>query len=151
MAILPVSDSYVNKDFAALRARLFDAIRSVFPEWTDDATANFGNLLVESFAFVGDVLTYYQDQQAREARWGTVELRRNAIALAKLIGYELPLATEATCDVVMTLTNASAIVGTVSPVGGVPVVVATNEVTTPVRGQLDAPVSFALGDRKSVV
>jgi hypothetical protein len=146
MAILPVSDSYVNKDFAALRARLFDAIRSVFPEWTDDATANFGNLLVESFAFVGDVLTYYQDQQAREARWGTVELRRNAIALAKLIGYELPLATEATCDVVMTLTNASAIVGTVSPVGGVPVVVATNEVTTPVRGQLDAPVSFALGE-----
>lgn len=126
MAILPVSDSYVNKDFAALRARLFDAIRSVFPEWTDDATANFGNLLVESFAFVGDVLTYYQDQQAREARWSTVELRRNAIALAKLIGYELPLATEATCDVVLALTNASALVGTVAPVGGVPVVVATN-------------------------
>jgi hypothetical protein len=146
MAILPISDSYINKDFASLRARLFDAIRSVFPEWTDDATANFGNLLVESFAFVGDVLTYYQDQQAREARWGTVELRRNAIALAKLIGYELPLATAAMGDVVMTLTNASALVGTVSPVGGVPVVVATNEVTTPVRGQLDAPVSFAPGE-----
>lgn len=146
MAILPVSDSYINKDFAALRARLFDAIRSVFPEWTDDATANFGNLLIESFAFVGDVLTYYQDQQARESRWGTVELRRNAIALAKLIGYELPLATEATCDVVMTLTNASALTGSITPVGGVPVVVSTNEVTTPVRGQLDSPVSFAPGE-----
>jgi hypothetical protein len=148
MAILPINQDYTEKDFAALRDRLFSLIRSVFPDWSVDAVANFGNLLVESFAFVGDVLTYYQDQQAREARWGTVTLRKNAIALAKLIGYELGAAAAASGDVTLTLTNASALTGTVGPAGGAAVVVATNEITDPVRGELDAPVSFniAIGE-----
>lgn len=141
MAILPINQTYTDKDFAALRDRLFDLIRSVFPDWSVDAVANFGNILVESYAFVGDVLTFSQDQQAREARWGTVTQRRSAIALAKLIGYELSAAQAASADVTVTITNASALTGTVTPVASA-VVVRTNEVTTPVRGELDGPVSF---------
>ena len=41
-------------------------VESVFPEWTDHEVAGFGNLLVEMFAFVGDVLGYYIDNQGRE-------------------------------------------------------------------------------------
>lgn len=38
------------------------------PDWTDFDVASFGNLLVELNAFVGNVLTFYQDNFARESR-----------------------------------------------------------------------------------
>lgn len=142
MAILPISQDYTAKDFSSLRNRMFNLIRSVFPDWTVEASANFGNLLVESFCFCGDVMTYYQDQQAGESRWSTVQLRKNAIALARLIGYRLSPAAAASADVLLTLTNASALTGTVTAPTGTPVVVRTNEVTAPIRGELDAPVTF---------
>jgi hypothetical protein len=87
MALLGPSTDYTDKDFDALRLRLRSLISSVFPEWTDADTANFANLLVELFAFVGDVLTKYQDNQAAEAFIGRVTQRRNILALCKLIGF----------------------------------------------------------------
>jgi hypothetical protein len=143
MGILPPSIDYSDKDFESLRARLFDLIRSVFPAWTADAAANFGNLLVESFCFVGDVLTYYQDQQAREGRFAFVQMRKNMIALCKLIGYELSGAEAATGDVVLTITNAADLVGTVTPDTS-PVVIATDALTDPVRGEIQGAVAFDL-------
>jgi len=80
--ILPTSYDYTDKDFLAIRERVFDLIRSVFPDWSDEAVANFGNVLVESFSWILEVLTFYQDQQAREGRIAFVQLRRNMIALA---------------------------------------------------------------------
>lgn len=61
MATLPESVDYTDKDFDALRARLIALIKSVFPDWTDFDVASFGNVLVELYAYVGDVLTFYQD------------------------------------------------------------------------------------------
>jgi len=143
---LPAPIDYADKDFDSLRSRLFSLIRSVFPRWTDDAVANFGNVLIESFAYIGDVLIYYQDKQARESRFAYTTLRKNMIALCKLINYQLEGATAASADVVVTVTNASLLTGTVSPSGGAstPVIVRTDEVTDPVRGELTGPVSFNL-------
>ena len=59
----------------SLRLRLRNLVRSVFPEWTDFNVASFGNILVELYAFVGDVLAYYQDNQARESRIATATQR----------------------------------------------------------------------------
>lgn len=146
MTTLPTPVDYTDKDFDSITARVFDLIRSVFPNWTDTQVSNFGNLLVESYGFILDVLTYYQDQQAREGRFAFVKARKNMIALAKLIGYELSNAEAASADVVLTITNAAQLTGTVRPQTGTsaPVVVRTNEVTDPVRGELDAPVTFDL-------
>ena len=143
MSILPANLDYSDKDFESLRARMFDLIRSVFPLWTADAVANFGNILVEGYCFIGDVLTFYQDQQAREGRFAYVEMRKNMIALAKLIGYELSGAEAATVDVVLTITNADQLVGTVAP-ASTPVVVGTKAITSPVKGEIQGAVSFDL-------
>jgi len=51
-------------------------VKSVFPDWTDFDVASFGNLLVELYAFVGDVLTFYQDNLARESRLVTATVHR---------------------------------------------------------------------------
>jgi hypothetical protein len=141
MSTLPENLDYSDKDFESLRARMFDLIRSVFPTWTADAVANFGNILVESFCFTSDVLTFYQDQQAREGRFKYVQLRKNVIALSKLINYELDGAEAATADLVLTVTNPEQLVGTVVP-SSTPVVVGTRSVTNPVKGEIQGALSF---------
>jgi hypothetical protein len=143
---LPKPISYSDKDFDALVERLDDVARSVWPTMSDKARANFGNVVLQSFAFVGDVLHYYQDQQAREVRWAWLQLRRSAIALAKLIDYALDGATAATGDVTLRVTNASALTGIVTSVpSGKPVVVRTEDATNPIRGELQGVVSINIG------
>ncbi len=143
MTILPQSYDYSDKDFESIRNRTFDLIRSVFPDWSDEAVANFGNVLIESYSWILDVLMFYQDQHAREGRIAFVVLRRNMIALCKLIGYELSPATAATTDVTLTISNATALTGTVTP-ASTPVTVQTEEVTDPIKGEIQGAVSFDL-------
>lgn len=144
MPVLPPPAAYSDKDFDTLVERLHDVARSVFPTWSDDAVANFGNVLLQSFAYVGDVLHYYQDKQAREGRWAWLQLRRSAIAIAKLIDYSLDGATAASGDIRLRVTNASALTGIVTSVGWKPVVVRSEDATMPVKGELQAPVSIDL-------
>ncbi len=141
MAIIAPDNNYTDLDFECMRSRLFSLIRSVFPAWSDDSIVNFGNILVESFAFVGDVLSYYQNQQAREARFGTVQLRKNMLALLKAIPYEPANATQSSADITLTVTNAAQLTGTVTPVS-MPVRIRTDDVTNPVFGEIDEPISF---------
>lgn len=108
MPILGPSTDYTDKDFDALSARLDNLIESAFPDWTDHERANFGNILKELFAFVGDVLTKYQDNQAAEAFLGRVTQRKNIIALCKLIGFVPRGNTASTVELVVGLAAALA-------------------------------------------
>ena len=103
MALLPSSIDYTDKDFDAIRARLVSFVRSVFPDWSDFSVASFGNILLEMYAFVGDVVTFYLDNQARESRLVTATQRKNVIALARMLGYKLHGAQAATAEVTFTL------------------------------------------------
>src|SRR5437899_12133134 len=105
MGLLTRAVDYTDRDFDSLRLRLQNLIRSVFPDWTEFTIANFGNILVELYAFVGDVLTYYQDNQARESRILTATQRKNLIALTKLLGFRPAGAKAATAGVVFSLTT----------------------------------------------
>jgi hypothetical protein len=147
MALLPPAIDYSDKDFDGLRARAFDLVQSVFPDWTDDAAANFGNLLVELHCFTGDVLHFYQDQQARETRIAWVQLRRNMIALAKLLNYTLQPATPGRADVRIRLLNPAALSGIVAPVGVSNVILRTAALTSPVRGEIELPIGSIYFDR----
>ncbi len=102
-SLLAPSPDYTARDFDALRARLYALIENVFPEWTDHEVAGFGNTLVEMFAFVGDVLGYYVDQQGRESRLATATQRKNVIALARMLGYRMSGATAATAQIELRL------------------------------------------------
>lgn len=141
MAIVPRTLDYTDKDFDSLRDRLILLIRSVFPDWTDYNVLNFGNLLMELFAFVGDVLCFYQDNQAQESRWSTATQRASIIKLAKLIGYELSGQSAATTDIVLTL--GSPPIGNVSFPAGT--MVRTLDITNPIRFQTLAAVAIPAG------
>lgn len=132
MALLPQNTEYTDKDFDSLRLRLRNLVRSVFPEWTDYNVSNFGNILLEMFAHVGDVLTFYQDNQARQSRITTATQRRALLGLVKLISYTPATASAATVDVTISLPT--------TPIGSVTIpartMIYTQEITTPIAYQL---------------
>lgn len=147
--LLPQNVDYTSKDFDSFRARLFALIASVFPEWTDDSVANFGNIIVELFAHVGDTLAFYQDNQARESRITTAKLRRSLLGLVKLIGYAPSGASAATVDVTLTLTAPVQVGATLTlPKGDR---VKTAEVTTPIFYQFLEDVVFTAGESTKTV
>ncbi len=108
MAVIPSNLDYTDRDFDSLRNRLENLLRSVFTDWTDFQVANFGVMLMEMFAFVGDVLGFYQDNQAKESRILTATQRKNLIGLAKLIGFKVSGNSAATADVVISLAEVPA-------------------------------------------
>jgi hypothetical protein len=101
MSSTPAID-YTNKDFASLRQALLELAQLRLPEWTDRSPADLGMLLVDLFAYMGDVILYYQDRLASEAFLETAVERRSVVQLLRLVGYELksPVASTATLTLV---------------------------------------------------
>lgn len=143
MAILPSSLDFTDRDFDALKARLEKGLRTVFPDWSDFDVATFGNLLLESFAFVGDVHTYYQNRQAREAFWATAKLRKSLLNLAKLISFEPSTATASQVDVTISIAGGGAAANDVPIARGT--VVRTRDVNVPIRFRLIADAVISAG------
>lgn len=107
MALLAPPLDYTDKDFDSIEARLNNLISSVFPNWTDRNVANFGNLLVDMHAFILDVLTKYQDAQARECRWSQATQLKNILAAVQMIGYEPSGITAAQAQISITIAPSS--------------------------------------------
>jgi hypothetical protein len=141
VTLLAPSVDYTSIDFDSLRARLIALVESVFPEWTDHDVAGFGNVLVEMFAFVGDTLGYYLDNQAREAFLATAVRRESVIALARRLGYRMSGATAATAELEFKL----AAVPRARVVLSAGSVVRTREAQSPIRFQLLQAVVFEAG------
>jgi len=139
---IPLSLDYTDKDFDSLHARSRNLLRSVFPKWTEESIANFGNILVGLGPHVGDVLGFYLDKWARESRIVTAELRRSLLGLVKLIGFAPEGATAASATETFTL--AAALAGTLTIPAGTNV--RTVDVTTPIRYQLLADLVLLAGD-----
>jgi hypothetical protein len=92
---------YTNRDYGSLLTSLLDLAALKFPEWTDRSENDLGRLLLELFAYQGDILLYYQDRIANEAFLSTAVERRSVIDLLALIGYTL--ATPAAASAVLTV------------------------------------------------
>ncbi len=99
----PVKPSvdYTSKDFQGFRQAMLDHAAQIFPEWTGRNTADFGVALVELMAYLGDILSYYQDAAAREAFLSTATRRESILELARMLGYEPDVAAPAAGTVVL--------------------------------------------------
>lgn len=98
---------YTNRDYASLLASMLDLAALKLPEWTDRSENDFGRLLLELFAYTGDVQLYYQDRIANEAFLATAVERRSVIDLLALIGYTLGTSAPASAELKLTVTDAS--------------------------------------------
>jgi hypothetical protein len=99
----PVID-YQARDYQSLLQAMRQLIPQKMPEWLDYANeADLGNVLLELFAQMGDILSYYQDRVANESFLGTAVSRRSVIQHLRLIGYQLGTAAPAAASLSLTV------------------------------------------------
>jgi len=96
---------YMARDYDSFRRALLDLIPEKIPEWTDRSEANLGVALIELFAYMADILSYYQDRIANEAFLSTARERRSVIEHLKLIGYEMAPAASAAARLSLIVAN----------------------------------------------
>ena len=80
---------YVNKDFADLRSALINYSKTYFPTtYTDFSEASPGMMFMEMASYIGDVLTFYQDNQFQETFTQYARKFENLFDLAYVMGYK---------------------------------------------------------------
>ena len=84
---IPVSVDYTGRDYYSLREALIARIQARVPEWTASDPADFGVALVEAFAYLGDMVSYYIDRTANEAFLQTAVQRDSILNIAQTYGY----------------------------------------------------------------
>lgn len=81
---------YLNRDFTQLKQSLIDFAKVYFPNTYQDFTpGNPGTMFIEMAAYVGDVLSYYTDYAFKEGLIENATERKNILALAKYLGYNV--------------------------------------------------------------
>ena len=78
---------YTSRDYTSLVNDMLTLIPSYLPEWTDRSPGDFGIVLLELFAYVGDVLSFYIDRIANEAFIATAQQRQSILNIATLLDY----------------------------------------------------------------
>ena len=91
---------YLNKDFGDFRAALVDYARTYYPNTLNDfSPASPGMLFMEMSAYVGDVLSFYLDNQIQETFAQYARQESNLYSLAYMLGYKPKVTGVATTTV----------------------------------------------------
>jgi len=90
---------YINKDFTELRASLINYARTYFPTTYNDFTPSSpGMMFMEMAAYVGDVLSFYLDNQIQETYLQYARQTNNLYELAYMFGYKPNVTQVSTVD-----------------------------------------------------
>jgi len=80
---------YINRDFSDFRARLIEYARTYFPQtYTDFSPTSPGMMFMEQASYVGDVLSFYLDNQFQETFVQYAQQTNNVFELAYMFGYK---------------------------------------------------------------
>ena len=80
---------YLNKDFTDFRSQLINFSQTYFPTtYTDFSPSSPGIMFMEQASYVGDVLSFYLDNQLQETYLQYVRQTNNIYDLAYMFGYK---------------------------------------------------------------
>lgn len=80
---------YTSRDFDSIREDLIEHAKRFYPdEWKDFSKSTINSLLVDSVAYVGDVLSFYLDYQANESFLDTAIEFNNVRKHARALGFK---------------------------------------------------------------
>ena len=80
---------YINKDFNEFKASLVDYTKTYFPTtYNDFSPASPGMMFIEMAAYVGDILSFYLDNQIQENYLQFARQSNNLFELAYMFGYK---------------------------------------------------------------
>jgi hypothetical protein len=80
---------YLNKDFSTLRTSLIDYAKTYFPAtYNDFSPSSPGMMFMEMAAYVGDVMSFYLDNQIQETYLQYARQTDNLFELSYMFGYK---------------------------------------------------------------
>ena len=108
---------YLNKDFDGFKQKLLEFAQVYYPDtYNDFSDTSAGLMLIEMAAYVGDVLSYYGDNQVQENFLEFAKQRDNLLSLAYTHGYFPQVTTAATTGVdIFQLVPSTTAYGSVRP------------------------------------
>jgi len=85
--IIPIN--YTNREFETIKGDLIEYAKRYYPNtYKDFNEASFGALMLDTVAYVGDMLSFYLDYQANESFLSTAIDPDNVIKLSKTLGFK---------------------------------------------------------------
>jgi len=88
MATKKVPINYTSRDFASIKEELVNYAKRYYPEtYQDFKEVSFGSLMLDTVAYVGDILSFYLDYQANESFLDSAAEYKNVLRLSKQLGY----------------------------------------------------------------
>jgi hypothetical protein len=101
---------FASRDYENIRRDLLARADRVLPDWTDRDPSDFTMLLVDLWAYMGDILHYYVDRAAGEAFIDTATQKESILALANLFDYTPRTRTPARVTVYVGNSSSSSVV-----------------------------------------
>lgn len=96
---------YLNRNFADFRKELIDFTKNYFPDTHNDfSAASPGVMFIEMASYVGDVLSFYQDQQLQETFIIYAKNPSSIFPIAYMMGYRPKVSTASQVRLTLTQT-----------------------------------------------
>ena len=90
---------YVNRDFGDFKNQLTEYAKNYFPDtYNDFSPSSPGMMFIEMAAYVGDVLSFYQDTQLQETYLQHAKNPANLYNLAYMMGYRPKITSPSEVD-----------------------------------------------------
>jgi hypothetical protein len=91
---------YLNKDFATINQQLIEYAKTYYPNtYTDFTPSSPGMMFMEMASYVGDVLSFYLDNQIQENFMQFARQDANLFNLAYMMGYKPRVTNVSTVEV----------------------------------------------------
>jgi len=85
--IVPIN--YTSRDFQSIKDDLIQHAKRYYSDvYKDFNQASFGSLMLDTTAYIGDILSFYLDYQANESFLDTAAEFENIIKLGRQVGYK---------------------------------------------------------------
>ncbi len=84
---------YSSREFETIKDTLVTYAKTYYPDtFKDFNAASFGSLMLDTVAYIGDMLSFYVDYQSNESFIDSAIETKNLLKLARQFGYKNPLA-----------------------------------------------------------
>lgn len=96
------SITYTGRDFSKIREQLINYAKNYFPDtYTDFTATSPGMMFIEMAAYVGDILSFYQDRQLQETFLQYAQDPKGLYSLAYMMGYRPKVTTVSTVELTL--------------------------------------------------
>ena len=88
---------YLSKDFSDLKTSLIEYAKAYYPNtYNDFSTSSPGSMFIDMAAYVGDIMSFYLDNQIQENFLQYAKQKDNIMTMAYMLGYRPKVTSAAT-------------------------------------------------------